>query len=297
METKKFVQPGIFSMAVSLPLLALFIVLIFTTGLGNSSLIFLFSTLSLIMLFLFLFTYRMVIEIDQTHISFKMGIGLFHRKYRIDSLNDCFPVTNSLIGGTGIRRFSKGWLYNVSGNKAVELTFKDSEKLIRLGTNKPEEIAKLVMGILGKEHEAIDYTLSKRRNTRARNQYLLFGAVVVIIVLFNLYGLRSPKITLDKDYFIIGGLYGGSINYREIDHIDTLTAMPDIQMKTDGFAFSKVCKGNFWLKEEGNARLFINRSGSPFIKMRLNSGKVYYINFKERQKTIELFENLREKVK
>jgi hypothetical protein len=297
METKKFVQTGIFSVAVALPLLILFVILTFTTGLEDTSLLIIFSMLSLIMLFLLLFFYQIVIEIDQTYISFKMGIGLFHKKYRIDNLDDCQPIVNSFITGIGIRPVSKGWLYNVSGYSAIELTFKDSEKVVRIGTNKPDEIAEIVSGFLNKKIEPIDHPALKRRNTRTRDQYLLVGAVLLIIFLFTLYGNHDAKITVQQDHFVISGIYGGPINYADIIQLDTVTRMPAIQMRTNGYGFGKICKGNFKLKEEGNARLFVDCGASPFIRLQLKSEKVCYINFKNRQKTIDLFKKLKEKIK
>jgi hypothetical protein len=297
METKKFVQFGTFSVVISLSLFVIFTILALTIGLEDISYFITFGITSLIMLFLLICFYRMVIEVNQTDLSFSMGIGLFKGQYRIENLKDCRPVVNSWINGIGMRMISHGWLYNVSGYKAVELTFNNSDKVIRLGTDRPEEIALTVMGYIHKEHEPVDYILTRRNYSPSKNQYLMVIAVFAIIFLFTLYGNRDAKITVINDSFVIGGMYGGTINLGEIDQLDTVTWMPAIQMRTNGYGFGKICKGNFRIKDEGNAKLFVNCGSSPFIRLKLKSGKLYYINFKERQKTIELFEKLRENAK
>jgi hypothetical protein len=296
METKKFIQFGTFSVAIALPLLILFIFLSFTIGLEENWLLVLFGLMSLFMLFLLLMFYRMVIVVDQTSVSFILGIGLLYKKYPIDQLKDCRPVVNSLVYGIGIRPILNGLLYNVTGTKAIELTFNESEKVIRLGTDKPDEIAEMVMGILKKAHQPIDYSLTKRRNSQVRNQYILVGAVFAAIFLLTLFGNQDPKITVKNEYFVIGGMYGGSINYTDITQLDTVSRMPAIQMRTNGYAFGKICKGNFRLKEEGYAKIFVNFNSSPFIRMRLKSEKLFYINFKDRLKTITLFMSIRDKM-
>jgi|WetSurMetagenome_2_1015567.scaffolds.fasta_scaffold198276_2 hypothetical protein len=297
METRKFVQFGTFSVAMASSLLVIFLILTFSIGMKDILYLITFGITSLIMLFLLLCFYQMVIEVNQTYLSFSMGIGLFRGQYRIENLKECRPVVNSWINGIGMRMISHGWLYNVSGYKAVELTFKDSDRVIRLGTNQPEEIAKIVMGYLHKEHEPVDYTVTRRSYSPSKNQYLMVVAVFAIIFLFTLYGNQDAKITVKNDSFVIEGMYGGTISFANISQLDTVTWMPAIQMRTNGYGFGKICKGNFRLKDEGNAKLFVNCGSSPFIRLKLKSEKLYYFNFKERQKTIELFERLREKAK
>ena len=43
--------------------------------------------------------------------------------------------------GWGIRRIARGWLYNVSGREAVELTLKDGRRILLLGTDRPLQLA------------------------------------------------------------------------------------------------------------------------------------------------------------
>lgn len=42
--------------------------------------------------------------------------------------------------GWGIRLIPNGILYNISGQKGVELTFSDTNKVIRIGSKKPDAL-------------------------------------------------------------------------------------------------------------------------------------------------------------
>jgi hypothetical protein len=73
--------------------------------------------------------------------------------------------------------------------------------------------------------------------------------------------------------------------------------MPGIEMKTNGFALGKVCKGNFRLTNIGSAILFINYNVSPFVQVALKNGQVIYFNLIDRQSTIDIFDKIKSKKK
>jgi hypothetical protein len=77
--------------------------------------------------------------------------------------------------------------------------------------------------------------------------------------------------------------------------MDTISQMPNIEMRTDGFAAGKVCKGYFRLTNIGSASLFINFGVSPFVRLVLKNGRVIYFNLKDHQSTIETFEKIKSK--
>ena len=77
-----------------------------------------------------------------------MGIGLIKKTYPLSDIKSCTPIKNNIINGWGIRRILGGWLYNVSGFQAIELQFKNENKIIRIGTNKPDEVMEEVKKLL-----------------------------------------------------------------------------------------------------------------------------------------------------
>ena len=84
--------------------------------------------------------FSLTVEIDAEHLRIHFGIGLIRKRFPLDQIDTCRPVRNSWIYGWGIRLTPHGWLYNVSGQEAVELKMK-SGKTCRIGTDEPEVLA------------------------------------------------------------------------------------------------------------------------------------------------------------
>jgi len=85
----------------------------------------------------------LTIIVNDTHLTFFLGIGLIRGKYDLKDIVYCRSV-NYFSLGWGIR-FKPGiTIFNVSGNKAIEIKRRSSYQLIYLGTEFPEEIAAIV---------------------------------------------------------------------------------------------------------------------------------------------------------
>ena len=93
--------------------------------------------------FLALF-YALTVEIDATHLTFRFGIGLIRQRVPLTEIVEAQPVRNHWLYGWGIHRTPHGWLYNVSGWEAVEITLRSSQRL-RLGTDQPQHLAQALL--------------------------------------------------------------------------------------------------------------------------------------------------------
>ena len=87
--------------------------------------------------------YNLTVEIDATHLTFRFGIGLIRKRVPLAEIVAVQPVHNSWLYGWGIHRTPHGWLYNVSGWEAVEITL-TSGKRFRLGTDEPRRLAQAI---------------------------------------------------------------------------------------------------------------------------------------------------------
>ena len=177
------------------------------------------------------------------------------------------------------------------------MRFKDSTKVIRIGTDRPDEIAGVIKDLIGSELESEDNTPEYKIQSKTRNTIILIAIVGAIIFCSNYYSSLPTKINMKETQFEISGEYGFSVSYSDISTIDTTSRMPNIEMRTNGFASGNVCKGHFRLTNIGSVNLFINFSVSPFVQLVLKNGQVIYFNLKDRQATIETFEKLKSKTK
>lgn len=85
----------------------------------------------------------LTVTINDEFIRIQFGPGVFWKTYALNKIADCRPVRNSWCWGWGIRWYIRGWLYNISGLDAVEITFKDGKK-VRIGTDQPQQLAEAI---------------------------------------------------------------------------------------------------------------------------------------------------------
>ena len=148
MEPKKYTQFGTFSVIILLPLFLVFTGMAIKSGFssGPETIILLF--LSLTFFICLLIFYQLTIIVDNAHVSFKLGIGIVGRSYKISDIKSCRSVTNSALNRIRIRLLKNDWLYNVSGLKAIELQFHNRKSVIRIGTNKPDEVCAVIRAVI-----------------------------------------------------------------------------------------------------------------------------------------------------
>jgi hypothetical protein len=87
-------------------------------------------------------------EVSQTHFTFWFGLGLIRRSFPLSSIASCTVVVNPWTYGWGIRRTPEGWLYNVSGLRAIELTLHGGKRL-RVGSDEPEQLCQAILTMRG----------------------------------------------------------------------------------------------------------------------------------------------------
>jgi len=122
--------------------IALLLLVLFSIDPGRVSL----PGLSISVFILFLF-FSLTVEIDEQFISIKFGIGLINKKFKLSGIDSCRTVKNHWYNGWGIRLIPGGWLYNVSGYSAIELTMKNGKKH-RIGTDEPEKLQIIIAELI-----------------------------------------------------------------------------------------------------------------------------------------------------
>jgi hypothetical protein len=292
MEIKKYTQFGTISVIILLPLLILFSGMLIKSGLTKSPEFYIYLFLVLTFLICVLTFYQLTIFVNDTHVAFKLGIGLWSKKYKISDIQSCHPVTNSVISGIGIRMLPNGWLYNVTGLKAIELQFKNKNSVIRIGTNRPEEISELVQSLIGSGAMTAE---SVKRQSKKWINPLWIISILLIVGLVIIPNFTDTKINVGPNEFKIKGVYGLTIIYSDIERVDTISIMPKISLRTNGYAFGNTLIGNFKLSDESRAKLFIKKGVAPFIMIKSKGLLPVYINFKDKKKTIDLYNNLKNK--
>lgn len=95
------------------------------------------SVFAFILLLLF---YKLSIQVTDKYVKFSFGIGLISGKYDLEDISFCKSL-NYIPFGWGIRLRPGVILFNISGNKAIELKLKHKNRKVWIGSNCAEEIA------------------------------------------------------------------------------------------------------------------------------------------------------------
>jgi len=258
-------------------------------GLNDLTPVGILSFVALIMIICLLIFYKLTIYIDNANLRFKLGIGLISKKYLISDIKSCKPVRNNPLSGIGIRKIPGGWLYNVSGLNAIELTFKNQKSIVRVGTNQPDDIAEVISRMIIPDQLE---SSSVYKDKTAYAMTLIFSLVIFFFIgLLIFSGLRETEVITTKSDIRIKGMYGLMINYSDIIQLDTISKLPGIRLRTNGFAFAKNLKGNFRLQDQENAKLFLKVGTPPYILLRIKELNIY-LNTKDPERTRTLFNTM-----
>ena len=120
-----------------------------------------------------------------------------------------------------------------------------------------------------------------------------FAWVVMVFAALTLaLSFRPTRITVGEETIKISGMYGREIPVSDIVSVDLLDEMPPIAMRTNGSDTGKQAKGHFRFSNGEHCMLFIHKE-APFIQLR-TTNELYYLNLSDKEKTLELFETLKE---
>ena len=87
-----------------------------------------------ILTLIYILFYGLTTQLTEGVLSVSFGIGIIKKKISLDRVAGVKETRNNNIYGWGLRFIPNGIMYNISGNEAVELKFKDSSRVFRIGT-------------------------------------------------------------------------------------------------------------------------------------------------------------------
>jgi len=128
--------------AIIIPLLAFFVVAWLLVPSLPANRAFLPCLAGVVVLVLSLFG-TLTITVAGGWVICRFGVGLVWRRIPVSDVRVAEAVRNKWYYGWGIRLSPHGWLWNVSGLKAVELTFANGKKF-RIGTDEPEMVRQAI---------------------------------------------------------------------------------------------------------------------------------------------------------
>lgn len=90
--------------------------------------------------------------VDENAVRLRFGPGLIRKTILLSDVQSCEEVKNPWWYGWGIRLIPSGYMFNVSGLRAVELRLKTG-RIFRIGTDDPTGLATAIRQALGEPAE------------------------------------------------------------------------------------------------------------------------------------------------
>ena len=81
----------------------------------------------------------LTVSVSKKNIVLKFGCGLINKTIEREDITDVKIVRNKAIYGWGIRLTPHGWLWNIHGLDAIELSLENG-RTFRVGTNEPKAL-------------------------------------------------------------------------------------------------------------------------------------------------------------
>jgi len=104
----------------------------------------------------------------------------------------------------------------------------------------------------------------------------MFCVFLGIVAMF-FHSLQDNQIEISNNIIKIKGDYGIELGAKDIKSIELVNELPEISIKTNGFALHTIKKGDFETKDGENVKLFINSKDKPIIYITTyNNKKIYY---------------------
>lgn len=229
---------------------------------------------------------------------FLMGIGIKYFKwyFLISGYNTMSKEKKKNVDVDGLGKFMGNFLFVI----AFILLF--SGGMDYLGY----KLASLVSMIMIMPLTIVLIIIVQKYNHNKKKKRSRTGLIAIISIVFGIFVVVSgflivatlnPKVELSDEKIEVSGLYKKDINITEIKNISLEETMPRVESKTNGMDVGYTLRGSFRLVgEDSNSTLFVQQDNPPFIHIRTYD-RLYIINFKESEKTSELYNKIKERIK
>ncbi len=112
----------------------------------------------------------------------------------------------------------------------------------------------------------LDTTQNRRRNSIILKITIVF--TFGILGWTSYIGIQPNELSISDNRLHISGSYGVEWPLDEITNIELADTIPNVQMRTNGFALANRLKGHFRLEGLGKGKLFLFQNHPPFIYMK-----------------------------
>ena len=143
----------------------------------------------------------------------------------------------------------------------------------------------------------IVYTILYSKESLDSLKWGIGSFVLVGMTLVITFGGKLPPVTLEDGVIKMGGSFGRTFNISDIRTVDTASVYPKTGARRNGAGLPSSSIGDYALvNERMTAKLCLYRNNPPYIIIRMNDNSLFILNFKEPDRTVEFYNQIKEKV-
>ena len=141
----------------------------------------------------------------------------------------------------------------------------------------------------------------KSQNSADSQNYIfnwrLFSFWFVTIMFVFIAIARFPSVKIDNGNIRMSGAFGGVFKISDIQSVDTVRFYPRTNIRTFGSGGLGIKKGDYRVRDENKSVKFnIKLNNPPYISIRMNDNRLFIFNFKEPDKTVKFYNQLKNKL-
>ena len=247
-----------------------------------------------VLLVLLLFA-TLTVEVDSHELRARFSFGFFRKRFALSDVRRFREVRNPWYYGWGIHKLRGGWIWNVSGYDAVELTMSDGS-VWRVGTDEP---AALVRALAARAPHAASQGTPLSGHARERGSWRTVAIAAVVLAAVAAFVLTFYRQTLDPNVTVTAQrlsietpFYGQDYPLEDVTSVSLEPFLPRVLLRTNGFAGGGRLRGWFLVEGLGRGKLFVDAGNAPYVLVRLREGFVI-VGFSDPARTRALYEQLR----
>ncbi len=105
--------------------------------------IYILASVLIFFIIIILLFFKLSIHVNKERIRISFGIGIIKKSFIVNEIISCKIVKNPWYYSWGIHTTPKGWIYNVSGSRGIEIEMKNG-RVYRIGSPEPEKLCEAI---------------------------------------------------------------------------------------------------------------------------------------------------------
>lgn len=202
-------------------------------------------------------------SVDDRAVHVKFGIGLMQRSIPLAAIERAFVTEADGMSGLGAHMISKGWIYNISTGRVVELALVGGRR-VQIGTDDLDGLHAAIESA----RASLPPTAEPAGTGESRWRMMVFIpiGVAVLIVVFVFLDASEPKIWFDgRTLHVASTTYSFDAQVGAIRSVTVVDRPPPMRTRSNGFAGFGKLRGHFVSDSMGRGMVFTDAGHPPYI--------------------------------